>query len=106
MDAPALASAIGVFAGVFVAGLGWRLSARVQQTAIKRQGLIDKGQQIEERAVFEKELRVWLRGEIDARSQECEQEKTAMGKVITYWRGRALGTISPDDTPPPELWGR
>jgi|SRR5215207_1630686 len=106
MDTPAWASAIGVFAGVFVAGLGWRLSARVQQTAIKRQGLIDKGQQIEERAVFEKELRVWLRDEIDVRDSECEREKATLQKIIGYWRGRALGSISADDTPPPEIWGR
>src|SRR5215212_1262752 len=99
MDFGGLATLISAVAGLVIGGLGWRLSARVQTAAIERQRRIDQGTQVEERAVFERELRTWLRNEIDAQRAECEQEKSALRKVIGYWRDLALGRIDKDATP-------
>lgn len=105
MDYGGLATLIATIFGAVGAFLGWRLSKHVQKTAVQRQTKMDESKQEESVAKHERELRVWLRGEIDAREVECEREKETLRKVAAYWRGRAVGSIRPDDTPPPEVYG-
>lgn len=109
MDTSALATIVSAVLSAIIGYLSWRLSARVQQTAIDRQTTIDRGQFVEESRTFERDIRDWLRKELEVRDRECEQDKMRIRHNAVarerYWRGRALGHITADDSPPPEIYG-
>jgi hypothetical protein len=104
--------------GSIVLGLlGWQLSARAQRHAEQRQEQVDHGAFQTNMQTYTKELIGWYRtqaAEIEAECEERCQERLDRAaadharelrftqRTIDYWKRRALGTLTVEDTPPPD----